>query len=73
MNSDNDMPDVQEEENDGVIPGGGPAEDEDASIQMPNPDAAHPDYLQTMPGHSTPASDVETGTTKESGSDNNES
>ena len=68
MNSDNDMPDVEDD----VVPGGGPKEGEDAVAAghpNPNPDAVHPDYLQTMPGEPAPASDVETGTSEEEGSD----
>jgi hypothetical protein len=66
--SDNDMPDVNEDE---VVPGGGPKEGEDASKQAPNPnpDAVHPDYLQTLAGEPKPATDVPTGTSKEEGSD----
>ena len=67
MNSDNDLPDVQEE--DDVVPGGGPKEGEDASqvTPNPNPDAVHPDYQQTIPGAPAPAPTVEEGTSEESG------
>jgi hypothetical protein len=58
MNSDNDMPEVEED----VVVGGGPAEgDEALAPPNPNPDAVHPDFLQTMPGAPAPATDVESG------------
>jgi hypothetical protein len=68
--SDNDMPDVNEDED--VVPGGGPKEGEDAVADghpNPNPDAVHPDYLQTLAGEPKPATDVPVGTSKEEGSD----
>lgn len=71
MNSDNDMPDVKED--DDVIPGGGPAEGEDHNITMPNPDAVHPDYKQTIPGAASPPPTTEQGSTQESGSDDDNS
>lgn len=68
MNTDNDMPDVPED--DDVVPGGGPKEGEDAvaaGSPNPNPDAVHPDYQQTIPGAPAPAPTVEEGTSEESG------
>lgn len=75
MNSDNDMPDL---EDDDVVVGGGPRDDEDASkvAPNPNPDAVHPDYSQTVPGAPAPAPTTEpapapdSGQEKAEGSDN---
>lgn len=66
-----DMQDIPEDSD--VVPGGGPAEDEDASADTPNPnpDAVHPDYAQTVPGAAAPAPTTESGSTEESGSDEN--
>lgn len=63
MNSDNDMPDVTDDD---VVVGGGPAEDEDASkvAPNPNPDAVHPDYQQTVPGAAAPAPTTQSGSTE---------
>lgn len=67
MNS-TDMPDIPEEE--GPVPGGGPAEGEEShGVPNPNPDAVHPDYGQTVPGAPAPAPTTEEGSTEESGSD----
>lgn len=63
-----DMPDIPEEAND-VVPGGGPAEGEDATLQMPNPDAVHPDYAQTVPGSAAPAPTTEPAAPEEPASD----
>jgi hypothetical protein len=64
-----DLPDIPEETSEDVVPGGGPAEGEEThAIQMPNPEAVHPDYQQTVPGDAAPAPTVPTGTTEESGS-----
>lgn len=63
-------------EDDTVVPGGGPAEGEEVKSDHLEPNAVHPDYLQTLPGAPAPASTVqegtpekEEGTTEESGSD----
>jgi hypothetical protein len=66
MNSDNDMPDITDDD---VIVGGGPAEGEDATVPMPNPDAVHPDYKQTVPGAPAPAAATEEGSAPEPSSD----
>jgi hypothetical protein len=67
-----DMPPIPEENvNDDVTPGGGPAEGEDAASAAPNPnpDAVHPDYSPTVPGAAAPAPTTAPGTTEESGSE----
>lgn len=52
-----------------VVPGGGPAEGEDASQASPNPnpDAVNPSYTQTQPGQPAPASTVEEHTGSDEG------
>lgn len=62
---------------DEVIPGGGPAEGEEVKSDHLNPDAVHPDYLQTLAGAPAPAPTTEpaaeaedSGVEEESGSDN---